>query len=125
MTNLQQALMAAGPFDINLNQVIELNSSAGGYWFSPDTMAWFWARVVAGPVKFGRMLYLVETSRAGLSDDSGRRYRLLAIHILIPRPVQIINEGPGRGPVMKAYEAITSQARELARLSTVPARGGR
>lgn len=108
MTVLQERLLSGGPF-VALSDIVALNTSAGGYWFSPDTVRFFRSRVV-DLVKLGQVVYLVESSKAGFHASDGRRHRLLALDILDPVPVRVVNEGPGRGPVMKAFKALAAEA---------------
>ena len=108
MTILQERLLTNGPH-VALNDVAALNTSAGGYWFSPDTVRFFKSRVL-DLIKLGQVVYLVESSKAGFHASDGRRHRLLALDIFDPVPVKVINEGPGRGPVMRAFKLIALEA---------------
>jgi hypothetical protein len=56
------------------------------------------------------VVYLVESSKAGFHESDGRRHRLLALDILDPVPVRVVNEGPARGSVMKAFKLIALEA---------------
>jgi hypothetical protein len=93
---------------IDISEVIDLNHRAGKYYFSPDTLRFFRARIDRGAFRLpdGQLIFTESVAGGFRGTDAGRTrlYRINAMH-------------PETGEVSRVAEYSTGRARNKALLT--------